>query len=313
MSRLSAAPETVHWGYFDAALAPRLTIGSGERVTMSTVSGGPETLPPADWGIPDALPAIHKALGGPKLPGHICTGPVRVEGAKAGGVLKVEIEAIEPHYDWGFTFVRPLSGALPDDVQAFRLFHSRLDRSRMMWRTAWGHDVPWAPFFGVMAVAPPPAWGMVNTLPPRRNAGNLDNKELGPGATLYLPVFVDGANFSVGDAHGAQGDGEVCITAVETGLIGTFRLTALNDMHLDWPMAETPTHWMTMAFDPDLDTAVQIALRAMRERVVAATGLDRDEAFALLSLAADVRVTQVVNGNKGIHVMLEKRYFGRLR
>jgi acetamidase/formamidase len=163
-----------------------------------------------------------------------------------------------------------------------------------------------------MAVAPPPAWGMVNTLPPRRNGGNLDNKELGAGSTLYLPVFVDGANFSVGDAHGAQGDGEVCITAVETGLIGRFKLTARNDMSLTWPMAETPTRIMTMAFDPDLDAAVQIALRSMIDLVTARAGIDRDQAFALLSLAADVRVTQVVNGNKGIHVMLDKRYFEKL-
>ncbi|MEI8146022.1 MAG: acetamidase/formamidase family protein [Alphaproteobacteria bacterium] len=310
--RLDASPETAHWGYFDAKLAPRLTIASGETVTISTVSGGPETLPEASWGIPDSLLAIHKAFGGPKLPGHICTGPVAVAGAKAGGVLQVEIEAIDVHYPWGFTFVRPLSGALPDDIQAYRLFHSKLDAARGVWVTPWGHEVPLAPFFGVMAVAPPPAWGMVNTLPPRRNGGNLDNKELGAGSTLYLPVFVDGANFSVGDAHGAQGDGEVCITAVETGLIGRFKLTARNDMSLTWPMAETPTRIMTMAFDPDLDAAVQIALRSMIDLVTARAGIDRDQAFALLSLAADVRVTQVVNGNKGIHVMLDKRYFEKL-
>lgn len=311
--RLDASPETAHWGYFDANLQPHMTIPSGGRVTISTVSGGPETLPGPGFDVPPALIAIQKVLGGPKLPGHICTGPVAVEGARAGGVLKVEIEAISVNYDWGYTFVRPLSGALPDEVDRFRIFHSRLDPKAQEWVTPWGHRVPLKPFFGVMAVAPPAEWGIVNTLPPRRNGGNLDNKELVAGTTLYLPVFVEGANFSVGDAHGAQGDGEVCITAIETGLVGTFRLTALPDMAITWPIAETPTHWMTMAFDPDLDTAVQIALRAMREMLARQAGIDRDEAFCLLSLAADVRVTQVVNGAKGAHVMLDKGYFVRPR
>ncbi len=155
-----------------------------------------------------------------------------------------------------------------------------------------------------MGTAPPPAWGMISTAPPRRNGGNLDNKELVAGTTLYLPIFVDGALFSVGDGHGVQGDGEVCVTAVETGLTGTFRLTVRDDMRLEWPMAETPTHVITMAFDPDLDDCVVIALRQMLDLICARVGLDRYQAYTLASLAADLRVTQVVNGNKGIHVML---------
>src|SRR3977135_611998 len=114
-----------------------------------------------------------------------------------------------------------------------------------------------------MAAAPPPAWGGISTAPPRRNGGNMDNKELVAGTTLYLPVFVDDALFSVGDGHAAQGDGEVCVNAIETGLIGRFRLTARDDMKLVWPMAETPTHVITMAFDPDLDDCVVVALRQM--------------------------------------------------
>jgi acetamidase/formamidase len=163
----------------------------------------------------------------------------------------------------------------------------------------------------VMGTAPPPAWGMISTAPPRRNGGNLDNKELVAGTTLYLPIFVDGALFSVGDGHGVQGDGEVCVTAVETGLTGTFRLTVRDDMRLEWPMAETPTHVITMAFDPDLDDCVVIALRQMLDLICARVGLDRYQAYTLASLAADLRVTQVVNGNKGIHVMLPKRYLAR--
>ena len=159
-----------------------------------------------------------------------------------------------------------------------------------------------------MAVAPPSAWGVLPTPPPRRNGGNIDNKELVEGTTLYLPVFTEGALFSIGDGHGAQGDGEVCITAVETGLIGTFRLTVRDDFSLEWPRAETPTHMITMAFDPDLDNCVVTAVRQMLELVCERTGIDRYQAYTLLSVAADLRITQVVNGNKGVHLMLDKRY-----
>ena len=303
--RIDAAPETVHWGYFDAALAPRLTIASGESVTISTVSGPPEVMPPEGFTIPPALPAIHAAMT-PRLPGHICTGPVAVAGLRAGQVLEVRIDAIDLHYDWGYNTIGPLKGALPDDFTENRLMHIPLDRERMTGRLPWGLDLPLAPFFGVMAVAPPPTWGALSTLPPRRNGGNLDNKELVAGTTLYLPCFVDGGHFSVGDGHGAQGDGEVCITAIETGLIGQFTLTARADMQLDWPMAETPTHLITMAFDPDLDDCVVIALRQMINQITARTGLSREDAYTLCSLAADLRITQVVNGNKGVHCMLEK-------
>ena len=309
--RLDAGPDTVHWGYFDARLAPLLTIDSGERVIMSTVSGSPELLPPPPFVYPPSLPAIHAANGPQRFFGHMCTGPVAVRGAKAGQTLRVDIEAVEPHYDWGHNVVRPLAGALPDDFGETRVTHIALDRARRMWKLPWGQEVPFEPFFGVMAVAPPPAWGAIPTPPPRRNGGNIDNKELVAGSTLYLPIFNDGAQFSVGDGHGAQGDGEVCVTAVETGLIGTFRLTVVNDPKLEWPRAETPTHMITMAFDPDLDTCVRIALRQMIDVLCERAGLDRYQAYSLLSLAGDLRVTQVVNGNKGIHLMLDKRYLAR--
>ena len=258
--RVEAGPDTVHWGYFSAALKPVLTIDSGARVTMSTVSGRPDVMPPPPFTIPPALPAIHAANKGQRFLVHMCTGPVAVRGAKAGQVLQVDIEAIEPFYDWGYTLIRPLAGALPEDFPEYRLFHVALDKARMIGRMPWGQEIPLKPFFGVMAVAPPAAWGTIATPPPRKNGGNMDLKELVAGATLYLPIFTDGALFSVGDGHGAQGDGEVCITAIETGLVGTFRLTVRDDMSLQWPRAETPTHVITMGFDPDLDECAKIAL-----------------------------------------------------
>lgn len=307
---LEAAPETVHWGFFDAALKPVMTVDQGDVVSISTVSGPATALPPKDSGlaVPPALHAIHANVA-PKLGGpHILTGPVAVRGARAGQVLEVRIKAIDLLYNWGYNVIRPLGGALPDDFPQNRLIHIPLDRARMVGRLPWGLELPLRPFFGIMAVAPPPQWGAIASPPPRRNGGNIDNKELVAGTTLYLPIHVDGALFSVGDGHGAQGDGEVCITAIETGLIGTFELHVRRDMALEWPMAETPTHIMTMAFDPDLDDAVVIALREMIKLICARTGLSREDAYTLCSLAADLRVTQVVNGSKGIHVMLEKAH-----
>jgi acetamidase/formamidase len=310
--RLDAAPETVHWGFFDAALEPLITVESGDTVIISTVSGTPDVMPKPPLVVPPALAAIQAKVP-QKLPGHICTGPVAVRGAKTGQVLEVKIKAIELHYDWGYNVVRPLAGALPDDFPEKRVMHIPLARNQMTGRLPWGLELPLRPFFGVMAVAPPAAWGMVSTLPPRRNGGNLDNKELVAGTTLYLPIQVDGALFSVGDGHAAQGDGEVCITAIETGLIGSFELTVRDDMRLELPYAETPTHAITMAFDPDLDDCVVVALRQMITLIASRTGITREEAYTLCSLAADVRVTQVVNGSKGIHVMLDKEYLRATR
>ncbi len=305
--RLDSAPDTVHWGYFDATIPPVLTVASGDTVTISTRSGPQETLPPEGFG---TVAPDHRAILAavqPRFPGHICTGPVAVAGALPGEALEVRIQSIALNDDWGFTFSAPLKGALPDDFETSHLFHTKLDAGRGIGTLPWGLDLPLRPFFGVMAVAPPARWGPVNTLPPRRNGGNLDNKELVAGSILYLPVHVEGALFSVGDGHGVQGDGEVCVTAIETGLVGTFELHRRPDLRLTWPMAETPTHVITMAFDPDLDACVVIALRSMLDLIVARTGLLRAEAYALCSLAADLRITQVVNGSKGVHVMLEKR------
>lgn len=313
--RLDAAPDTVHWGYFDAKLKPLLTIDSGDTITFSTVSGQPTQLPAAGSGltIPPALTTIHQKIQ-PKLGGpHILTGPVAIRGAKAGQVLEVRIKQIDLHYDWGYNMIRPLTGALPDDFKEKRVIHIPLDRQRMIGRLPWGLEIPLRPFFGVTAVAPPMSWGRISTIPPRRNGGNMDNKELVAGATLYLPIHVDGALFSVGDGHAAQGDGEVNVNAIETGLIGTFELHVRDDMKIEWPMAETPTHVMTMAFDPDLDDAVVIALRDMIKLIGVRAGLSREDAYTLCSLAADLRVTQAVNQSKGIHVMLEKKYLARPR
>jgi len=304
---LRASPETCHWGYFDGTLKPVLTVASGDEVTIDTISGAPEVLPSgAQFEILPELKDVH-ARCERMVPGHILTGPVAVEGAEPGDVLEVEILDIKLRQNWGYNMIRPLMGTLPDDFHELRLLNIPLDKEQMVGKLPWGLDLPLAPFFGVMGTAPPLAWGRITSLVPRAMGGNLDNKELTPGAKLYLPVFIRGGNFSCGDGHGAQGDGEVCVTAIETALQGKFIFRLRKDLRFTYPRAETATHYMTMAMDPDLD---QCAVKALRDMIVLLgekRNLSREDAYTLCSLAADLRVTQTVNGSKGIHCMIEKR------
>ncbi|WP_424629930.1 acetamidase/formamidase family protein [Bradyrhizobium sp. SYSU BS000235] len=307
---LRAGSENCHWGFFESKLKPILTIASGDEVTVDTVSGGPDMLPDkTKFFIPPEMHEIHEK-NERMLPGHILTGPIAVEGAEPGDVLEIEILDIKLLTDWGWNMIRPLSGTLPDDFHEMRLLNIPLDRKRMVGRMPWGLDLPLSPFFGVMGVAPPPAWGRITSLIPRAMGGNLDNKELLPGAKLYLPVFVPGALFSCGDGHAVQGDGEVCVTAIETALQGRFAFKVRKDLRFTYPRAETPTHYITMAMDPDLD---QCAIRALRDMIVLlgeTSKLSREDAYMLCSLAADLRVTQTVNGSKGIHCMIAKSVAG---
>lgn len=306
---LAAGPDTVHWGWFDAAIEPVLTIDSGDRVTIQSISGGPSNLPGEGFHVPPELYRVHESVQR-KLPGHIMTGPIAVRGAEPGDVLEIRILDIGLRQDWGYTFVRPLSGALPNDFDSGEQMIVALDRDRNVGRLPWGTELPLRPFFGVIGVAPPPAWGMISSIQPRAHGGNLDNKELVPGTTLYLPVFVEGGKLSVGDGHGVQGDGEVCVTAIETALEGTLEVVLRKDLGWTYPRAETPTHRMTMGMDADLDDAASHALREMIDWITATSNLSRQQAFMLMSLAADVRVTQLVNEQKGIHVMLPKSALG---
>jgi acetamidase/formamidase len=300
---LAADVASVHWGWFQSTLKPALTIDSGDRVTVQTVSGGPANLPGIGYHVPPELLRIH-AKSERRLPGHILTGPIHVRGAMPGDVLEIRIVDVQLRQDWGYTFVRPLAGALPNDFTEFEQMIVALDRERHVAKLPWGTELPLRPFFGVMGVAPPAAWGAISSIQPRAHGGNLDNKQLIPGATLYLPVFNEGAGLSMGDGHAVQGDGEVCVTAVETALEGTFDLIVRKDLDLTFPRAQTPTHRITMGTDPDLDDAASMALRRMIDWISATTTLTRSQAFMLMSLAADVHVTQLVNEHKGIHVML---------
>ncbi|KPK90151.1 MAG: hypothetical protein AMJ94_10180, partial [Deltaproteobacteria bacterium SM23_61] len=172
-----------------------------------------------------------------------------------------------------------------------------------------GVVIPLRPFMGVMGVAPKPGEKRPAAVPDYFG-GNIDNKELVAGTTLFLPVHVPGALFSTGDAHAVQGDGEVNVTAIETAMEeAVFRFLVRKDMKLERPMAETPAHWITMGFHRDLDEAVKIALRDAIQFISRTKGLTPADAYALSSLAVDLRVTQIVDGNKGIHAMIPKAVF----
>jgi acetamidase/formamidase len=170
--------------------------------------------------------------------------------------------------------------------------------------------IPLKPFFGSMGVAPAPEMGRVSSNPPGRHAGNLDNRELVAGSTLYIPVFVAGALFEIGDGHAAQGDGEVDQTAIETSLRGRLQLTVRKDMKLTWPRAETATDFIAMATDPDLTVATKAAIQEMVDFLASTKGLTKHEAYQLTSIAAHVAVTQLVDApNKGVHVKIPKSIF----
>ena len=303
---LPATPETTRWGTFSAGYAPVLTVQSGDSVIMECVSGARDMMPPPELGlaVPPALLAIQ-AAGYPHMGAHILTGPVAIEGAEPGDTLEVQIDAIEFGADWGFTAFRPLGGTLPEDFPYRRIAHSPIDRVARTCSPPWGGTIPLAPFFGVMGVAPRPEYGVISTKEPREHGGNLDNKELGVGASLFLPVWVPGALFSTGDGHGVQGDGEVCINALEMCLTGTFTFV-LHKSRLVFPRGETATHWISMGLNEDLDLAMKQALREMIAFIVARSTLTADDAYRFCSLAVDFRVTQTVNGEKGVHGMLKK-------
>lgn len=306
---LHSSPETVHWGYFDARLKPKLRIKSGETVTVHCVSGGPEILPEPPYEVLPEHREIHKTHT-PFLGRHILTGPVHVEGAMPGDSLEIEVLDIKFRTSWGWNLQRPLFGTLPEDFPFTRRTVIPIDARRGVCTMPWGLEIPLKPFFGIMAVAPPPEWGPVSSVEPRAFGGNIDNKELGIGAKLFLPVFTEGALFSTGDGHGVQGDGEVNLTALETNLTGTFRLTVHKGRKLTMPRGETATHYITHGMDPDLDDAAKQALREMIVLICERTNIAPEDAYMLCSLACDLHVTQLVDGHKGVHAMLEKRYAG---
>jgi acetamidase/formamidase len=312
--RLQATPDTIAYGYYWSEAPAVLRIASGDVIDVDTLlTNTPEGLAKAgvaDERIQASLKAIvREVTGDRKGPGgHILTGPVYVEGAEPGDVLQVKIQSIDLAIDYGYNGCK---GVLPENCEPgapVRIIP--LDRRRMTAQFAPGIVIPLRPFFGSMGVAPAPEAGRLSSNPPGRHAGNLDNRELVAGSTLYIPVFARGALFEIGDGHVAQGDGEVDQTAIETSLRGRLQLTVRKDLKLTWPRAETPTDYISMATDPDLNVATRTAIQEMVDFLVSEKHLTRQVAYQLVSVAGNVAITQLVDKpNVGVHVRLPKSIF----
>ena len=314
LHQLAATPSTVAYGYYWSEAKPAIRVQSGDIVEVETmltntptglerIGVRPEDVP---QNLRDIVTQDTGALRGPG--GHILTGPIYVAGADSGDVLEVRIQSITLPIAYGYNgcsgFVRELCERRGSTL-------IQMDRQKMTAEIVPGIVVPLRPFFGSIGVAPAPALGRVSSNPPSKHAGNLDNKELVAGTTLYIPVFVQGALLEVGDGHAAQGDGEVDQTALETNLRGRLQLVVRKDMKLEWPRAETPTHWITMGTDTSLVIATKTAVKEMVRFLQETQRITQTQAYQAASMAADLRITQLVDGNVGVHMMIAKSYLAR--
>ncbi|HZS47032.1 MAG TPA: acetamidase/formamidase family protein [Blastocatellia bacterium] len=310
---LKATPKTVAWGHYDAKTPPVLTIKSGDTVAIDTLlTNSPTRLEQAGVApdqVEQSLRDIYKEVTDKGPGGHILTGPIYVDGAQPGDVLEVRIKKIDLAIPYAYNGFGPNRGFLPEDFKYSKIKIIPLDKTRMVAKFGPGIEIPLHPFFGSMGEAPPPEMGRVDSAPPGVYAGNMDNKELVAGTTLYLPVHVPGALFQVGDGHAGQGNGEVDITAMETSLTGTFQFIVRKDIKMSYPRGETPTHYISMGFDKDLVQATKKAVREMIDFLVNEKHLTKDDAYMLTSVAGDVDITQLVDGNVGVHVMMPKAIF----
>jgi len=312
---VQASPQTVAWGHYDATDKPVLTVKSGDTVVIHTLlTNSPTGLEKAGVAPADVEPELRAVFAGVPASargpgGHILTGPIAVAGAEPGDTLEVRIVRIDLAIPYAYNGFRYGAGFLTDDFPYARVKIVPLDAKRMVAHFAPGIEVPLAPFFGSMGVAPPPAFGRYDSAPPTIIGGNMDDKALVAGTTLYLPVHAPGALFQVGDGHAAQGNGEVDITALETSLVGRFQFILHKGQASAYPRAETPDAYIAMGFDDDLSNATRKAVRNMIDFLVAAKGMTRDDAYMLISVAGDVAITELVDRNKGVHVVVPKALF----
>ena len=312
--KLVASPKTIVMGYYSADAPPVMHVKSGDFVSVSTmITNSPAGLQRAGVKPEDIQPELRAIIDSvkrtPGLGGHILTGPIYVEGADSGDVLEVRINKIDFSIPYAYNSFGGRSGFIPEDYGYSRSKIIPLDPKTMLAHFGPGIDIPMHPFFGSIGVAPPASMGKVSSAPPGIYAGNLDNKELVAGTTLYIPVHTKGALLEIGDGHAGQGNGEVDITALETSLVGHFQLIVRKDLKLTWPRGETPTHWIAMGIDKDLVTATKTAIRQAIDFLVTMKGMNKDDAYMLVSTACDVDITQLVDGPYGVHVMIPKKIF----
>ena len=308
---LKATCSTVHFGGFSSELPPALTVKSGDHIEVETFSGvpvykeaPPEFLPPEFLDICHNLPPERRIAAGP----HLMTGPIYVEGAQPGDVLEVCLEEVIPSVPMGFTLMRPGAGALPQrfDQTVLRFTPIDLQAGTVEFPPGSGISLPLRPFFGILGVATTDT--QRHSVPPGDFGGNLDNRLLQAPCRLFLPVYLPGAMFSIGDGHSIQGDGEACLTALETSMNGIIQLKAhrhLTDLPL--PLAETTTDWITMGFGSTLDAAFEQCLERMLAFLQRFVGMTAEDAYMFCSLSVNFHITQAVNlPTKGVHGCLPK-------
>ena len=307
-------PDQAYNGMLESSIPHVLTIDDGDSVIFNTVMLQEGKLR-ADMTYQEFTDTRSEVISrGNSI--YPLTGPFFIKGAEPGNVLEVRIKRIVPG-DYAVNFIHPDEkklGGLPDGAGVkeglFRTLRISADKKTAEFIP--GVTLPLSPFLGFMAVAPKPG-GKHPPGVPSYFAGNMDNKELIAGTALFIPVNVPGALFMAADAHAMQGDGESCGNAAETYAEEVeMEFIVRKDMKLERLMAETPTHWITMGFHEDLDEAARIALRDAIAFLSAAKGLSTEEAYGLCSLAVDFRVTQIVDGNKGIHSMIPKSIFRKI-
>jgi acetamidase/formamidase len=312
---IPSTKETVQLGVYDTNLPLLLTIDSGDSLSFpETWSGFLNELQP---GVPiDTLAKIR--MNNPGRGPQSIIGPIAVNKAEPGDVLEIRHKRIHP-YEWGAVFNNPAAlgtGLLPQDYPQGQIKYVDLDLRAMTSKFMPDITIPLKPFQGTLGVAPPDGYfpplspGVTNAVPPGPHAGNLDLSELSEGSSLYIPVWKPGALIYTGDSHAVQGDGEICLTAVETRMKELqIRVLLHKQKHLAWPVAETDTHWITMGLDKDLHTAMTLAARNAIKFLAAQAKISELDAYALCSIAVSFRVTQVVDIVQGVHALIPKNIF----
>jgi acetamidase/formamidase len=311
---LKAMPNTVHRGFFDAKLKPVLTVDSGDVIRLQTASGNPKYL--ESLGLPkEKIPAeLFQAFEGVEdldSGDHTLNGPIAIRGAEPGDTLEVRIRTVDVWLPVAHQAFIPGLGLLPEEFTYQKDRVVNINLAKHLIELGNGISLPVKPFWGVMGVAPPASLGRVSSGPPNVFGGNMDNRDLGAGTALFLPVHAPGALLSIGDGHAAQGHGEVCLSAIEASLKGEIQVVLHKGQRLRWPRADTPSHYMTMGLHSDLNEAAKIATTEMLDFLVQTKGLSREEAYMLASAAMDLIVTQVVDGTKGIHALIPKAIFNK--
>ncbi len=335
LHHLAATPKTIHWGYFDASLAPALTVKSGDLVQAEAIThhagDAPELM--MDEGVTAIFREVPEADRNPGV--HIMTGPIFVEGAMPGDILEVRYLRMVPRCAYGSNLAANWGYLYKEFGEKERVTIYQLDPNYEHASALYAYDfpgkyltpgtithcpacdrqpalkgvrVPARPHLGTAGVAPDVA-GRVSTIPPGLHGGNIDNWRIGAGATMYYPVQVEGGLFSIGDPHVSQGDGELSGTAIESSLNVLFQIVLRKDFTVPSPLLETPNYWIVHGFNEDLNVAMREASLGMLGLLTDHVGLSRNDAYSLMSVATDFAVTQVVDGRQGVHVRVPRSIF----